>query len=180
MTRLAAFLFLTIVTAGTLYAEARPKPTLADGLNKKWTALHLGLTHFGGDYVSYGPYVLIQRLPDDRFLLSVQKHSNKKGGIPVPVRFVSEKEVNKWTTTLAKILTAASTEEAYHQKVKKLPKVEQEKIRKEHGFGISSSMMEIRLGSSEFSRVYGSEFDEDKATLGEFVTFAKQLIEPPQ
>ena len=145
---LSGSLATALILVCSLHVSAADRPDLPQALKGPWRSLKL--SHFlkGGDFASFGPCILIQRLPDKRIVLSYAKMEMGSEKPLVPWGFVSEDEVSGMITQTALYWEKAKKEFSAKERIEKLPAAEQAIVKKANrGFGPSEGTMKVQISN---------------------------------
>ena len=146
-------LALALLLAGLVQsARGADGPDLPDALKQPWGTVKLAIYLHGGDYDAMGPCVYIQRLPDQRLLLSCAAMTVGAERLPVARCFVSDADVTALLAETALYWEKAKSEISERERVAKLPPAEQAAIRAKAGFGLSETVMRIEVSSPDRAR----------------------------
>jgi hypothetical protein len=137
----------------------------------KWVNLRFGFEIAHGDYNTSGPQIILQRLPDDRILLS--RVENGTLDVPVARRFLTEKEAEAMRAEVSKFLKTAMGEQCLQEWVDTHKGDERLKLMEKHfPHGYTYSQLELRVTKPDGTTVGASaRFDERKETLAQFSKF---------
>ncbi|MEM7599814.1 MAG: hypothetical protein AAF357_00175 [Verrucomicrobiota bacterium] len=99
---LRLLILFSLVVTGSIEAKDNPNALPFDeAVGLHWTNIAIGLEVYGEDYDDIEPYTLIQKLPDDRWLLSEQPAL--EGIFSKPVTYISKADRDSIVTSLRKL-----------------------------------------------------------------------------
>jgi hypothetical protein len=166
---LAAALLFTCFLQTAWSADRNELP---EALNGSWRSLKLSFFLNGGDFVSFGPCILIQRLPDKRILLSYAQMTMGTERLALAERYISEAEISQIATRVSQYWEKAKTELSPRERFAKLSAEEKAAIRAKSGFGVSEARIEIRIATfNRHDEMFVKTIDE---SANDWVKFLKE------
>jgi hypothetical protein len=144
-------------------------------LESKWKSVQFGMLYDGGDSYFEGPFCLVQRLPDGRFLLSVSQRANPRGMF-IATRYLEEKEAYEILWAVFAVCEEAATEKSYKERVQELPENARQEISKKLRFGIAEQRIELTVATTSATRAFVKSFDDAKPNFEKFEGMLEKLL----
>lgn len=169
---------IALLIAFASVVGATPDKVLIQELRKQeWKSLKFGFELDGGDFNSWGPYILLQRIDADHISLSSVEISNRHGARPVDLKMLNIQEAADLVNKLIPFIELAEAETGGKAKIMALPEAERMNILKDFGFGMSEGYLSLELTRADGSRRrIQDDFDERQPTMNSFINHLSEIV----
>lgn len=167
-----------LIAFGAAVAAKDDKALIQELFKQEWKTLKFGFELDGGDYNSWGPYIVLQRIDVDHISLSAIDHKNHRGALPVALKVLNTKDAADLVNELIPFIESAKVETGEKTKIMALPEAERTKVLKDLGFGISEGYLSLELTRTDGSRHrIQDDFDARQPTMNSFIHYLMQKVE---
>jgi hypothetical protein len=130
-----------LLTAG--FGAERKKPSLIDSL-KDWKTLKFILYISASDYTPPRPYILLQRIDADHVVVSTCDRE-----LPIAREILNAEQAEKLVDEAVAIYDASNDIVGFAERIQKLPKEEQDAIKKQFPMGFGGCDFRIEIQNSK-------------------------------